>query len=205
MKIVRRLLLSLFLLAVTASPALAEEPEHGAAAHDSNPLNVDVVVALGTLVVFFVLVVVLGKTAWKPILASLRAREDGIRGQIEEANRANAEAKALLSEHQKRVAAAADEARAIVEEGRKDAEALRSKIHADAQADAAAERERAVRDIGLAKDQALKEIYEQVAGLATDVAGRILQQKLDPAAHRKLVDEAVAAYESSRKKPGARA
>jgi F0F1-type ATP synthase membrane subunit b/b' len=62
-----------------------------------------------------------------------------------------------------------------------------------------------VRDIGLAKDQALKEIYEQVAGLATDVAGKILQQRLDPAAHKKLVDEAVAAYESSRKKPGTRA
>lgn len=170
-----------------------------------NPVAPDLVVAVATVVVFGLLVVILSKTAWKPILKTLKAREDGIREQIEGAERANAEAKALLEEHQRKMAAAADEARAVVEQGKRDAEALGAKIHAEAQADAASERERAVRDIGLAKDQAMKELYEQVAGLATDVAGRILQQKLDPAAHRKLVDDAVTAFESSRKKPGTRA
>jgi F-type H+-transporting ATPase subunit b len=207
MKIARFLVPALVVVALLAVPAFAEDPAHGAApaAHDKNPLNVDVVVAIGTLVVFFALVIILGKAAWKPILASLKAREDAIRAQIEGAERANQEAKALLAEHQKQMAAAADEARAIVEEGRKDAESLRAKIHAEAQADAAGERDRAVRDIGLAKDQAMKELYEHVAGLATDVAGRIIQQKLDPAAHKKLVDDAVTSYESSRKKPGTRA
>lgn len=201
----RRVLALAVLALVFAGPCLADEPAHPGEGHAVNPVSVDVVVAIATVVVFGLLFLILSKTAWKPILKGLKGREDGIRQQIEGAERANAEAKALLVEHQKKIAAAADEARAIVEEGRKDAEALRSKIHAEAQADAASERERAVRDIGLAKDQALKEIYEQVAGLATDVAGKILQQRLDPAAHKKLVDEAVSAYESSRKKPGPRA
>jgi F-type H+-transporting ATPase subunit b len=201
----RRVLALAVLALLFAAPCLAEEPAHAGAAHAPNPVAPDLVVAIATVVVFGLLFFILSKTAWKPILKGLKAREDGIREQIQGAERANAEAKALLVEHQKKVAAAAEEARAIVEEGRKDAEALRSKIHAEAQADAASERDRAVRDIGLAKDQALKEIYEQVAGLATDVAGKILQQRLDPAAHKKLVDEAVTAYESSRKKPGARA
>jgi F-type H+-transporting ATPase subunit b len=201
----RRVLALAVLALLFAGPCLAAEPTHAGAAHAPNPVAPDFVVAIATVVVFGLLAFILSKTAWKPILRGLKAREDGIREQIQGAERANAEAKALLVEHQKKVGAAAEEARAIVEEGRKDAEALRSKIHAEAQADAASERDRAVRDIGLAKDQALKEIYEQVAGLATDVAGKILQQRLDPAAHKKLVDEAVTAYESSRKKPGARA
>ncbi len=151
------------------------------------------------------LLVILTKTAWKPILTGLQAREKGIRDQIEGAEKANAEAKALLADYQTKVAKANEEARAIVEEGRRDAEALKAKLEGDARAEAQKERDRAVRDIELARQQALKDIYDEVATLSTDVASRILQQRLDPQSHRKLVDDAVASYERSRKAPGGRA
>jgi F-type H+-transporting ATPase subunit b len=197
-------LLFLSLLAFVAAPAgLAAEEGHAKEA--TNPVMPDLVVAIATIVVFALLLIVLTKTAWKPILSGLKAREEGIRGQIEGAEKANAEARALLEDHRKKVAAATEEARAIVEEGRKDAEALRAKVESEAVAEAARERERAVRDIQLAKDAALKDIYSRVADLATDVAGKILQQRLDAGQHRKLVDEAVTSFEASRKKPGGRA
>ena len=208
----RRFLTPLWVLAVVvaslsfaAAPCLAEEPGAAPEKHESvNPVQPDLVVALATVGVFLVLFLVLSKTAWKPILAGLKAREDGIRASIEGAEKANADANALLADYQARLATATDEARSIVEEGRKDAEALRAKIEAEAVADAARERDRAIRDIEIAKDGALKEIYDRVAVIATDVAGKILQQKLDPAGHRRLVDEAVVSYERSRKAPGGR-
>jgi F-type H+-transporting ATPase subunit b len=187
-----------------ASPAWAADA-HDAAHEKPELIAPNVAVAVATIVVFFLLLLVLKKTAWKPILSGLKAREDAIRAQIEGAERANAEAKALLEEHQRRMAASNEEARHIVEEGRKDAESLRARIQADATVEAAKERERALREIDIAKHGAMKELYDQVASLATDVAGRILGQRLDPAGHRKLVDEAVTSFESSRKKPGARA
>ena len=220
MRIVLVVALVLSVLALscaTALPSFAEEPAaaagHGADAHAAgghaegggNLLNVDLTVALATIVVFVLLVVILWKTAWKPILTGLQAREKGIRDAIEGAEKANADAKALLAEYQAKVAAATDEARKIVEEGRRDAEALKAKIQGEAVAEAGRERDRALRDIEIARQGALKDIYDQVAVVATDVAGRILQQRLDPAGHRRLVDDAVTAYEGSRRSPGARA
>jgi len=210
--LVRTLLFALLVLPLFAAPCLASEPPegggHAAAAHEDSGSKLivpEMVVAVATIVVFGLLVVILSKTAWKPILAGLQAREKGIRDAITGAEKANADAKSLLATYEAKVASATDEARKIVEEGRRDAEALKSKIHAEAQADAGRERDRALRDIEIARQGALKDIYNQVAVVATDVAGKILQQRIDPAGHRRLVDEAVAAYESSRAAPGGRA
>ncbi len=203
---VRALLVAIVALCSMASPCLAADEAHGAAAHDdpSSKLIVpELYVAVATVVVFLLLLLILTKTAWKPILTGLQAREKGIRDAIEGAEKANADAKAMLADYQAKVSSANDEARKIVEEGRRDAEALKSKIHADAQAEAGRERDRALRDIEIARQGALKDIYDQVAAVATEVAGRILKTQLDPAGHRRLVDESVVAYESSRKASGA--
>jgi F-type H+-transporting ATPase subunit b len=187
-------------LVVLAGPAHAADDPHGGGG--GSLLVPNFYVAGATIAVFVLLLIVLSKTAWKPILAGLRAREQGIRDQIEGAEKANAAAKALLADYEARLAHVNDEARAILEEGRKDANLLKAKIETDAKAEAQRERERAVRDIELARQQALKDIYDQVATLSTDIAGKILQQRLDPASHRRLVDDAVASYERSRKAPG---
>lgn len=195
--------LLLVLAIAAAAPAHAEEAPHGGGG--SSFLIPDVAVAIATILVFVLLLVVLRKAAWGPILTGLQAREKGIRDAIEGAEKANADAKGLLAEYQQKVGKAADEARAIVEEGRRDAELLKSRIVAEATAEAGRERERALRDIEIARQGALKDVYDEVAAVATDVAGRILGERLDPAGHRRLVDEAVGAYERSRKAPGARA
>jgi F-type H+-transporting ATPase subunit b len=212
MRIVLVLALALSVLALAcaiAGPSFAEEPAPEAGAHGGGHaaegggdlLNLDLPVAVSTIVVFVLLVLILSKTAWKPILTGLQAREKGIRDAIEGAEKANADAKALLSEYQAKLASADEETRKILEKGRVDAEALGAKIHAEAVTEAGRERDRALRDIEIARQGALKDIYDQVAVVATDVAGKILQQRLDPAGHRRLVDEAVTAYEGSRKAP----
>lgn len=192
-----------------AAPAFAEEAPHGGGGEHGGGgasfLIPDVAVAIATILVFVLLLVVLKKAAWGPILSGLQAREKGIRDAIEGAEKANADAKAMLAEYTQKVGKAAEEARAIVEEGRRDAEQLKARIVAEGTAEAGRERERALRDIEIARQGALKDVYDQVAVVATEVAGRILGERLDPAGHRRLVDEAVGAYERSRKAPGARA
>jgi F-type H+-transporting ATPase subunit b len=183
-----------------APPALAAEPGGG-----RDLLAVDMWVLGATIVVFLLLLWVLSKTAWKPILRGLAAREAAIRASVEAAERANAEAQRAREDFERRIAQAADEARKIVEEGRKDAESLRARIESEAAAEAAAGRARALRDIELAKDAAVKELHERVAVLATEVAGKIVEERLDPAKHRRLVDEAVASYERRAASAGRRA
>jgi F-type H+-transporting ATPase subunit b len=197
-------LVAVFALAVAAAPSCLAAPEGEAPETEQspNPVNPDVVVAIATIAAFGLLFVILAKTAWKPILAGLKAREDGIRSQIESADKRNADAEAKLAEYQRQLATAIDEAKKIVDEGRRDAETLRSRIEAEAKAEAVRERERALRDIELARQGALKDIYDLVAVVSTDVAGRILEQRLDPAQHRRLVDEGVAQFERGRKAPG---
>ena len=187
-------------LALCASPALAAEGGGGDAL-----LKLELPVVIATIVTFLLLLVILTKTAWKPILTGLQAREKGIRDQIEGAEKANAAAKALLSEYEQRLAHATDEARAIVEEGRRDAQAVRGKIEAEARAAATDERDRAVRDIDLARQKALKDIYDEVARVATEVAGRIVQREIRPEYHKMLVERGLSQLESRRPPAGGRA
>ena len=196
----------LLLLAVALVGCAAGAPPALAAEAGGDLLHLDWPVLVATIVVFVLLLVVLSKTAWGPILRGLKAREDAIRASVEAAERANAEAARMRAELESKMHVAADEARHILEEGRKDAEALRAKIAADAAAEAEEGRQRALRDIDLARDAALKELHERVAIVATDVAGKILEERLDPTKHRRLVDEAVSSYERSRRgAPGGRA
>jgi F-type H+-transporting ATPase subunit b len=197
------MLIALACAAALASPCLAAEGHGG----EEQPglLSPNLVVSVATIVTFLLLLVILAKIAWKPILQGLQAREKGIRDQIEGAEKANADAKALLAEYEKRIAAATDEARAIVDEGRRDAQTVRGKIEAEAQAAAAEERDRAVRDIDLARQKALKDIYDEVARVATEVAGRIVQREIRPEEHRKLVEQGLSQLESRRPPSGGRA
>lgn len=152
----------------------------------------DVGNAIWTLVIFLLVLVVLGKYAWGPILDGLKKREDFIHDALAQAKGDRDAAQARLEEYEKRLATARAEASAIVEEGRRDADALRLKIEQDARAEAEKMIDRARREIGIAKETAIKELYVQSAHLATDIAGRIVARELQPKDHERLIRESLA-------------
>lgn len=160
----------------------------------SDPLSVDPDLALWTLVVFVILLVVLGKFAWGPIIEALERREQNVANHIAEAERNHDEAKALLAEYERKLAGAANDIRELMEEARRDAEHTKQDILAEAKAGAEAERLRALRDIEAATDQALESLAQRSAQLAVDLAGKILQSKLSPADHARLIQEAMAKF-----------
>ena len=160
----------------------------------TDPLSVDPDLAIWTVVVFVVLLIVLKKFAWRPILDALESREHNIHESIAAAERSHEEAKAMLAEYERKLTSAADEVRAMLEEARRDAEHTKQQILVEAKAGADAERARALRDVEAATDAALKLIGERGANLAVELAGKIVGAKLSAADHSRLISEAVTKF-----------
>jgi F-type H+-transporting ATPase subunit b len=183
-------------------PAMAADADPAAAAHraaegvvhqegNTDPLSVDPDLAIWTVVVFVVLLLVLKKFAWKPLIDALESRESGIHEQIKFAKQSHEEAKAMLGEYERKVAGAAEVVKAMLEEARRDAENTKIQVLAEAKAGAEVERNRALRDVEAATDAALKQIGEHSANLAVDLAGKILGAKLSADDHNRLIADAV--------------
>jgi len=173
---------------VWSSAALAEEGHGGGA---SNPFAGDIGNALWTVLIFVIVLVVLGKFAWGPILGALQKREDFIRDSLAKAKSDRDEAQKVLKEYSDRINSARTEATAIVEEGRRDADVLKRQIEEHAKQEAQATLERAKREIGIARDTAVKELYTLSARLATDMAGRILRRELNAQEHERIISESI--------------
>jgi F-type H+-transporting ATPase subunit b len=148
--------------------------------------------AIWTLLIFGLVLFVLGKFAWGPILTGLQRRERFIRESLETAKRDREAAEARLREYEQTLAAAREEASRLVEEGRRDAEVTRRKIEEDARASGDAMIERAKREIGVARDTALRDLYETSAELATSMAGTILKRQITPEDHSRMIQDALA-------------
>jgi F-type H+-transporting ATPase subunit b len=188
-------------LAASAAPLTAEAAESvdtavhgeaahgGAAAHKPNVMTFDPDLAVFTAIVFLMLLAVLWKFAWGPISEALDRREGSIATQIDQARRSNEEAKQLLAQHQAQLDRAADQVKGLLDQARRDAEAQRQQIVAEAQRAAAGERDRAVREIGAAKNQALHELTERSVDAAVELAGRIVGRELTPQRHADLIHE----------------
>ncbi|MFQ5410772.1 MAG: ATP synthase F0 subunit B, partial [Phycisphaerae bacterium] len=88
-----------------------------------------------TLITFLAVVFVLGKFAWKPILTALQKREDFIRDSLGQAKQDREAAEALLKQYSEKLEKASEEAGAVVEEARRDAEETRKRIHAEAKSE----------------------------------------------------------------------
>jgi len=157
----------------------------------SGPFAGDVGNALWTLVIFLLVVWVLGRFAWGPLLNALQSRERFIRESLEEAKRDRDEAAAQLARHEERLAEARAEATAIVEEGRRDSDVLKQRIEAKAQEESDKMIDRAKREIDIAKQAAVHELYARAADMATDLAGRIIDKELDAATHADLIAGAI--------------
>lgn len=183
----KRFLAVLLTLAI-AAPAFAQE--HGGGG-ENNLFAGDVGNAIWTLVIFLLVVFVLGKFAWGPILNTLQTRESFIHEALAKAKRDRDEAEARLREYEARLATARAEATAITDEGRRDAEVVKRRVEAEAKAEADKMIERARREIQIATDTAVKEMYRRAAILATKMATRIIGRELTPQDHDRMIAEAI--------------
>jgi F-type H+-transporting ATPase subunit b len=148
--------------------------------------------ALWSFAVFMLLLGLLSVFAWKPIMQGLEKREQGIADMIASTQAANEDAKRMLASYERRLSEATDEVRGMLEEARRDADATRQTIVAEARKAAEEEQARARHEIGLAKDDALAQIADRAGDLAVEVAGKFLREKLGRDDQARLVRDSVA-------------
>lgn len=144
-----------------------------------------------TLVVFGLLVFVLGRFAWKPIMEGLDKREHTLVQLKADAEKARVDAEDVLAQIKKQFAEAGGKAREILDQARKDADKFREEEKARTAAEVQTERERARREIEIARDQALQEIYNQAVQLATMISSKAVRRTLTPADHSQLIAESL--------------
>jgi F-type H+-transporting ATPase subunit b len=168
-------------------------PAEGHGEHGSDsPMKAEPTLAIWSLVVFLGLLAILTKFAWNPLMHALHEREKHLEHVLHETERARNESEMLLAEHRKQRARAADEVRGLLDKARQDGQLTAEQIVKAAHAEAESAKQRATRDIGAARDQALAEIWEKTANMAVSVAGRVLSKELTEADHRRLVTAAIA-------------
>ncbi len=145
-----------------------------------------------TFITFSLLLWILKKFAWKPLLGALETRETKIREDIQRAEDARTDAERLLAEHRKLLQNSELDARKILEEAKSTAESLKQGIVDSAHEQARMMTSQAKAEIQREKDTALSQLREEVADLAIRAAGKILGEELDVDKHRKLVDDFIA-------------
>jgi F-type H+-transporting ATPase subunit b len=186
----RALLLALpaaIVLACTAS-ALGQENAGEEASPVTSGNLYNALWAVGT---FAVLLVVLGKFAWKPVMRAMEAREQHVADLIAKAQAQQQESQRLLEDYQRRLEQVDHEAAKRMEEARRNAEKARAEIMAAARAEAEKAIRQATADIDAARRQALEDLYRYAAELATDAAGKIMRKELNPQDQRRLVAESL--------------
>jgi F-type H+-transporting ATPase subunit b len=149
-------------------------------------------IGIWTLLIFLAVFGILYWKAWPLVLEGLQKREHNIASALEDARKAREEAEVLRGQFKKELDNAQEKVRGIMDEGRKNAESNAQAIVDKAKGEMQADRERLHREIDLAKDQALKEIWTQTAQLATMVSEKTIRRHLTPDDHRRLIDEAIA-------------
>lgn len=181
----------------TAANAMAEAGVHeeGTPSLIKAPKEA-MITALTTVIVFVLLIIILGKVAWGPIIKGLESREHKIRKDIEEAERARVAAESTLRDYNAKLAQVQSEVQATLAEASKQAERLAENIKVQAQKDAEETKARAVKDIEAARDQAVREVHAQAADLATTVASKILRRNLNPQDQQDLVSESLQQLQS---------
>ncbi len=144
-----------------------------------------------TLISFFILLILLKKVAFPPILKGMKKREETIKQQLEEAQKTKKEAENLLEDYRRQLAEARSEAQKIINEGKSLGENMRKEIVQKAQAESNQIVKRAQEEIELQKQKAILELQEKIADLSIMAASKIINKSLNTEDNRRLVEEYV--------------
>ena len=142
------------------------------------------------VVIFLMLVLLLGKFAWRPILDSLRIREESIEEALRSADEAREEMSNLQADNEKLLAKAREERDHLLKDASKIASQLKEEAKDDAKKITSKMMEDARQGIESEKEAALKEVRNQVAELSVEIAEKLIRRSLgDEKSQKALVDE----------------
>ena len=157
-----------------------------------NPLvQLDPGLFVWTIITFLILLGVLTKFAWKPLLKALETRENEISQSLEDAEKAKQELERLSAESDEIIAKSHSEAQGIVSEGKKAAEQLTATTLNKAKEEAMANLSAAKDQIKIERDKAIVEIKGEVVNLSLSIAEKLVNKNLSKEDNKSLIDESL--------------
>jgi len=156
----------------------------------NNPLvQLDPGLYIWTIVVFLILLGLLAKFAWRPLLEALDKRQESIRHALDDAAKAKQELERLQVESQRILAEARGEAESIVARTREDANRLRDEMRQKAQQEAANIVKNAEKQIELETARALQQIRHEAVDLSVAIASKLLQRNVSTEDNERLIED----------------
>lgn len=156
----------------------------------------------GTLIAqiinFLILVLILAKFAYKPLMQVLEERQTKIADSLASAERDKLAADELKREYHDQLAAARTQAQAIVDKAVKAAEQSKDEILEEARAEHARLLKAAQEEIQRERELALSQLRAEVVTLSVAVASKIVEQNLDAAANERLVSDFIDKLDSKK-------
>jgi F-type H+-transporting ATPase subunit b len=151
-----------------------------------------------TILTFLILVTLLAKFAWRPLLQALDSRQELIRKSLDEAQQARMELERLHHESAQILRQARVDAEAVIVQTRSDAAKLREELRQKAKAEADGIVRNAERQIQLETQRALQQLRHEAADLSVMIASKILQRNMTREDNERLIEEALKQVETPR-------
>ncbi len=165
----------------------------------AKPIEYTLISNITALVVFGIFACMMAFVVWPRISSGLDDRRNKILGEIKAAEDARAAAKSAQEEFERQLANARDEAANMIKQARADAQRVADELKARNEQELAERVARANADIESARRNAVADLHAQAAGLATEIAGKILKRQINPADNDRLVQESLHELASGRR------
>lgn len=164
----------------------------------NNPLvQPDPGLYIWTIVTFLVLVGLLAKFAWRPLLAALEQRQDAIRKSLDDVRQAKQDLERVHAESAKILAQARAEADSIVSATRADVNAFREEMRQKARAEGDGIVKNAERQIAQETARALQQIRHEAVDLSVSIASKLLQRNVSKDDNARLIEDAFKQIEAT--------
>lgn len=191
----RRIPIALGAAALWSLPAALLSAEAEAAGEAAKPV---IPPTVWGILIFITVLLILWRKAYPPITGALERRAKLIQESLEAAERAKAESEALLRQHEESLEKARAEARAIIEEGKSEALKVKEGIIEGARKESEEIAARALRDIELAKTNAVDELHRRAVDLSIEIASKVIRKSLRAEDHGDLIRESIRKFQEAK-------
>lgn len=158
-------------------------------AAEAGPFKLNTGDILFQLFVFLVLLALLRKFAFGPLMGIMKERENRITNEIKSAEQSNAEAKKLVEEQRELLKQSRLEAQELIENAKKLGEEQKNSILSEARTESERIKNSAVKEIEQEKDQAIAALRQQVASLSVHIASKVIEKELNEQDQQNLINE----------------
>ena len=146
---------------------------------------------LAQMLNFFILVWILHRFAYKPLVGMMNARKEQIANDLASAEQSRLEAEQIKADYVAQIAKARQEAQEIVEKAHHQAKLSTAEEVAAARSQIENEKERARQDIAIERDRAMNSLRNEVVSLSVAMAGKVVAKDMNSETNTKLIEDAI--------------